>query len=216
MNPIKTQQLLSQLQWRYATKQFDPAKVIPPEEWAALEESLLLTPSSYGLQPFKFLVITDKATREQLVPVSWNQRQVIDSSHLVVFAIKTNMDESHVERVLQRMAEVRGVELQSLDFYRKMIVSDLIQGPRSKAINDWAARQAYIALGNFMTSAALLGIDTCPLEGFDPVQYDKILDLKPLGLASVVACAAGYRADGDKYASAAKVRLPANELVHRI
>lgn len=216
MNPIQADQLLNQLNWRYATKQFDASKTIPQAHWSALEESLLLTPTSYGLQPFKFLVLTDKTTREQLVPVSWNQRQVVDSSHLVVFAIKTTIDESHVDRFIERIAEVRGGEVSSLDFYRKMIVGDVIQGPRSKMVGEWAARQAYIALGNFMTSAALLGIDTCPLEGFDPGQYDAILNLKELGLASVVACAAGYRASEDKYAAAPKVRLPAEEIFHRI
>lgn len=216
MNPIQAEALLTQLNWRYATKQFDPSKVIPQDQWNALEQSLLLTPTSYGLQPFKFLVITDRAIREQLVPVSWNQRQVIDSSHLVVFAIKTNLDASHVDRFMQRIAEVRGGDVSSLDFYRKMILGDVIEGPRSKMVKEWAARQAYIALGNFMTSAALLGVDTCPLEGFDPSQYDAILNLQESGLASVVACAAGYRASEDKYALAPKVRLPAEEIFHRI
>lgn len=210
---ITTDALLAQLNWRYATKAFAPAKKISAADWAALEQALILTPTSYGFQPYRFVVITDQATRDQLVPFSWNQKQPAECSHFVVFAAKQSVNEADVDHYLARTAEVRGIAVESLDFFKKMLVGDIVNGPRSKWQLEWATRQAYIALGNFMTSAALVGIDTCPMEGIDPVKYDEVLNLPALGYNTVVACAAGYRAAGDKYASAPKVRFPASEVI---
>lgn len=208
MNTITPENLLTQLNWRYATKQFDAQRKIAPQTWAALEETLLLTPSSFGLQPWKFLVVTDAATRERLVPVSWGQRQVADASHLVVFAIKRNFGEADIDAYLNRIVDVRGASRESLAGYRGLMVGNLIQNRDEDGRKNWATNQTYIALGNFLTSAALLGVDACPLEGIEPAKYDDILGLKEQGLATVVAAAAGYRAVGDKYASARKVRFP--------
>ena len=216
MSHITTTDLLANLNWRYATKKFDATKTIPTDVWSALEDSLVLSPSSYGLQPWKFLIITDKEIREQLKPLSWNQAQVTDSSHYVVFTIKKNLDTAHVDRFVARTAEVRGIPAESIKGYRDMMVSDVVFGARSLTANEWAARQAYIALGNFMTSAALLGIDTCPMEGLDPAKYDRLLGLPEKGLATVVACAAGYRAEDDKYAALAKVRFDKSEVLEHI
>lgn len=214
--PVSSSTLLAQLHWRYATKAFDPARKISSADWAALEEALILTPSSFGMQPYRFLILTDPAVREKLVPVSWNQRQPADCSHYVVFAVRKENTEAHVDHYLERIAEVRGGTKEALGGFRKMLVGDVVDGPRGKAAQEWAARQAYIALGNFMTAAALLGIDTCPMEGFEPAMYDEILGLPERGLTAAVACAAGYRAAGDKYASLPKVRFPASELIERI
>jgi nitroreductase len=216
MSPINHATLLRQLRWRYATKKFDVTRKIPPEDWRALEEVMVLSPSSYGLQPWKFIVVNDPAMREQLVPVSWGQRQVAEASHLVVIAIKKHLTAADVEAHLQRAAAVRGVPAESLASYRTLMIRDLIEGPRSLTVNFWAANQAYIALGNLLTSAALLGIDTCPLEGFEPPQYDRILGLAPRGLAATVACALGYRAADDKYAAAPKVRFAAEEVLEHL
>ncbi len=216
MNPIAPSQLLESLNWRYATKQFDPTKKIDTATWEALENALILSPSSYGLQPWKFFVVTDPAIREQLKAHSWNQPQVTDSSHHVVFAIRTQIDAAFVDSFLRRTVEVRGGTLEALDFYRKMIVSDVIEGPRSKWSHEWAARQAYIALGNFMTAAALLGVDACPMEGIDPAKYDEILGLKEKGFHTVVACPAGYRLDSDKYASLPKVRFAKSDVIEHV
>ncbi|WP_404784110.1 NAD(P)H-dependent oxidoreductase [Altericista sp. CCNU0014] len=213
MNPISPTDLLDALTWRYATKKFDPTKTIASETWSALEESLILTPSSYGLQPWKFLVVTDPELKQQLQPLSWNQAQVADCSHYVVFTIKKNLTAADVDRFVARTAEVRGVPVESIAGYRGMMVSDVVHGARSFNVNEWATRQTYIALGNFMTSAALLGIDTCPMEGIEPVKYDKLLNLSEAGYATVVACAAGYRAEDDKYAELAKVRFAKSEVV---
>ena len=211
---VPCSELIHHLNWRYATKVFDATKKIPTETWTALEEALILSPSSFGLQPWKFIVITDKEMREKLQPHSWGQGQVTQCSHYVVFAALTKIDEAYIDSNLARTAEVRGVAVESLGGFRKMLTGTLIQG--GYGTPEWAARQAYIALGNFMTAAAVLQIDTCPMEGFVPAEYDKILGLPAKGLTSIVCCAAGYRSDTDKYAALAKVRFPASAMIERI
>ena len=208
--------LLDALQWRYATKQFDPAKKISAADWAILEQALILTPSSYGLQPWKFVVVTDPALKAKLRPASWNQSQIEDCSHLVVFLGKEDITEADLDRFVARIAEVRGTTPESLAGYKGYMMGDLVNGARHAVIGEWAARQVYIAFGNFMTAAALLGIDTCPIEGLDPAKYDEILGLKGTGYRTLAACPAGYRAADDKYASAPKVRYAAKDLIeHR-
>jgi nitroreductase len=213
MPPATNETLLQQLQWRYATKAFDPERKIAPGDWAALEQALILTPTSYGFQPYRFVVVTDPATKEKLVPHSWNQKQPAGCSHFVVFAAKASVTEADVDHYMARVAEVRGVEVTALAGFKKVLAADIIHGPRGQSQHEWATRQAYIALGNFMTSAAVVGVDTCPMEGIDSVKYDEILGLSAMGYHTVVACAAGYRSSGDKYATAPKVRFPASELV---
>jgi len=208
-----TQTLIEALQWRYATKVFDATKKIPAETWAALEAALVLTPTSYGLQPYQFLIVQDPARRAALLPHSWGQKQVVDCSHFVVFTVRTEMTGADVTRLLARISAVRGIPAESLNFYRDMMLGDVVNGARGKAAHEWAARQAYIALGNLMTAAAVLGVDACPMEGLAPAEYDQILNLNGSGYATVVACALGYRAASDKNASLAKVRYPAAELV---
>jgi nitroreductase len=210
---ISTDTLLAALRWRYATKKFDPAKKIDASTWAVLEETLILTPTSYGMQPVKFLVLNDPALRAQLVPVSWGQTQPADCSHFVVMAARAQNTEADVTHFIARMAEVRGMAAEALDGFKNVLLGDVVHGPRGNVALEWATRQAYIALGNFMTAAALLGVDTCPMEGFEPAKYDEILGLPAQGFRAVVACAAGYRAAEDKYAALPKVRFPANELI---
>ncbi len=213
---IQPAELLDVLKWRYATKIFDPAKTIPDAHWKAMEEALVLSPSSYGLQPWKFILVADKPTREKLRAVSWNQSQVTDSSHYVVFAARTDITEKDVDHFISRIAEVRGVGKETQAMYGEMMIKDLVKGPRHEVIAHWAGLQNYIALGNFMTSAALLGIDTCPMEGLDPKKYDEILNLNGTGYATLCACAAGYRAAADKHASLPKVRYPKAEMIRKV
>jgi nitroreductase len=216
MNTIGNEVLLGALNWRYATKAFDSTRKIPTETWATLEKALILSPSSFGLQPYRFLVITDLKVREQLVPHTWGQRQVVDCSQFVVFTARTQITVEEVEKHIQLSAATRGIAVEALKGYRDLMVGDLVNGPRSEIIPEWTARQAYIAIGNLMTSAALLGVDTCPIEGFIPHKYDEILNLKPAGYRAVVACACGYRAATDNYARFAKVRHPESELIQRV
>jgi nitroreductase len=216
MNHITTSDLLAHLRWRYATKQFDSAKTIAPGIWTALEDALVLTPSSYGLQPWKFLIVTSAELKEKLKPFSWNQSQVTDCSHYVVFAIQKNLTAEHVDRFVARTAELRGDPIDAIANYRNLMVNDVVDGARSFNVNEWSTRQVYIALGNFMTSAALLGVDTCPMEGIEPVNYDRVLGLPVKGLTTVVACAAGYRSGSDKYAGLAKVRFLKSEVLETL
>lgn len=215
MTPIAPAALDAALAWRYATKVFDAARPIPAEVWAALERSLVATPSSYGLQPWKFIVITDRALKERLKPVSWNQSQVVDCSHHVVFCGRTEMTAADVQRLIDAIVQVRGVPAAAIDGYRQMMIKDVVEGPRSKIAAEWAARQCYIALGQFMLACAQLGVDACPMEGIDAGKYDEILGLAGTGYRTVVACPAGYRAAGDKYAQLAKVRFPAGQVIDR-
>jgi nitroreductase len=216
MTALSPEALLETLRWRYAVKAFDPGRRIAPELWAALEEALVLTPSSYGLQPWKFLVITGAELRAELRPFSWNQSQITDCSHLVVLLRQRTISPADAERLIKATASCRGLDPASLEPYRQMIHKDLIDGPRSQMIGSWAANQVYIALGNLMTAAALLGVDTCPIEGFSPSDYDRILQLEDSPYQSAVVCACGYRSADDRYAALAKVRYSAAELIeHR-
>jgi nitroreductase len=213
---MNAQKLIESLNWRYAVKKFDNQKTISPIIWKALEESLILTPSSYGLQPWKFIVVTNKEIRQKLTAVSWNQKQVEDCSHLVVFAVKEKVDEAHVQSFIDHMAKVREVDASTFEGYKKMMIGDVVTGARSKVAYEWASRQAYIALGNFMTSCAVLEVDTCPMEGIDPGKYDEILGIAGSGWRTVVACPAGYRAADDHYSNAKKVRFPHQSLIQHI
>lgn len=213
MNNESNGQLLKALNWRYATKVFDATKKIPAATWATLEQSLVLTPTSYGLQPYRFLIVQSPAIRAALLPQSWGQKQVVDCSHYVVFVARTEMKDADVDKLIQRTTDVRQLPANALEAYRGMMLSDVVNGPRGKAAHEWAARQAYIALGNLMTCAAVLDVDACPMEGLVPAEYDKILKLEGSGYKTVVACALGYRAAADKYATLPKVRYETSDLV---
>lgn len=213
---VSNETVLNQLRWRYATKQFDPGRSISAEDWSALEQSLVLTPSSFGLQPWQFIVVTDQRTKEKLVSASWDQRQVAEASHVVVFAIKKDLGAADVDRYIGRIAETRNVSADSLKGFKDVLLGFLAQPSDKFDVNAWATRQVYIALGNFLNTAALIGIDTCPMEGIDPARYDEILGLSAKGYKTVVVATAGYRAATDKYATLPKVRYSANEVITHI
>lgn len=212
--PVSHETALKQLQWRYATKKFDATQAISAADWSTLEQALILSPSSFGLQPWKFVVITDPATKAKLPPISWGQTQVVEASHVVVFAIKRSLSEADIDQYLARIVEVRGGSVEALAGFRGMMVSSLLKSGMN--LTHWASLQAYIALGQFMATAAMLGIDTCPMEGIQPAKYDEVLDLQSLGYQTVVACVAGYRASDDKYAAMPKVRFTADDVVLRV
>lgn len=210
---MKTHELITTMNWRYAVKKFDSQRKIDEQTWNALQECLILTPSSYGLQPWKFHIVTNAELKQKLTQQSWKQKQVEDCSHVVVFTAKKSIDEAYIQSFIQSITTTRGVAAETLEGYKKMMNSDLVSGARSKWINEWAARQVYIALGNFMTAAAILGVDTCPMEGIIPSEYDKLLQLEGTGYQTIVACVAGYRSADDQYQKAPKVRFSASEMI---
>jgi nitroreductase len=206
--------LLAGLRRRYAVKKFDAAGKIPAATWNALEEALVLSPSSYGLQPWKFFVVENPALRAKLKSASWEQTQITDADKLVVFAVKKDFGAADVERFVERISEVRRVPKEMLDGYKKMMLASASLPPEKVAA--WLIRQVYIALGVFLTSAAALGVDACPMEGFDKDQYDQLLGLPAKGYNAVVVATAGVRAADDAAATQAKVRFAKNEVVEVI
>jgi nitroreductase len=211
--PVSTSTLSEALHWRYATKKFDPARTIPDATWAALEEALVLSPSSAGLQPWRFVVVRDKATREKLSAAAHGQRQPLDCSHFVVFAGRKNYSAADLDHFVATAAEVRGVSKESLKGYEDMISGSVERARQGGYLDTWMSRQVYIALGVFLTSAALLGVDACPMEGIEPPKFDEILGLTALGYSALCCGAAGYRSADDKYAASPKVRFKAEEVI---
>jgi nitroreductase len=213
-NPV-TDSVVAALQWRYATKKFDPERKIPAATWDEIEQALLLSPSSYGLQPYKFVIVTDQQIKESLVPHSWGQTQPADCSHLVVFARLETLDSQYVDHYLDRIVEVRKVPKENLKEYAAMMLNFVKNTPAEK-LASWMAKQCYIALGNLMTVASILHVDNCPMEGFVAEEFDRILGLRNQGLSSVVVCTLGYRSKADRHGQLNKVRFPAEELIIRI
>lgn len=203
------------LHWRYATKQFDSGRPIDDAVWAALEESLVLAPSSFGLQPWKFFVVEDKSLRAELRKASWNQPQIADAAKLVVLAGRRSLDAADVERYFARQHELRGTTDEMVAGYRRVILHFLDHGWAAPDLGAWNTRQVYLALGQFMAAAALLGVDTCPMEGIDMAAYDRLLGLEGSPYTTRVACTAGHRSPLDKYAAAPKVRFAAADVIER-
>lgn len=207
--------ILEQLNWRYAVKKYDAARKVSEADWAILEESLLLAPSSYGIQPYKFIVITDPETREKLKPAAYGQTQTTDASHLVVFAYKKTLGDADIEEFVDRIVASRGQDRETLIQYETEMKGSAKRAVDGGYIETWNSRQAYIALGFLLETAALLKIDATPMEGFDPAQVNEILGLTDY--SAVVLAAVGYRdAANDWLSPLAKVRKSNEELIVRI
>ncbi len=216
MRTVPGDQLIEQLQWRYATKKFDATRKIPAADWSALEKSAALAPSSFGLQPWKFIVVSDPALRAKLREKSWNQAQITDASHLVVFARRTTVDRAYVQGYIDRIAQVRNVGPETLIGYRDMMLGFIEKPGTGFDASVWTSRQVYLSLGFFLSACAMMGVDACPMEGFDPGAFDEILDLKKDGLATQVLATAGYRASDDVGGTAPKVRFDHSQVIeHR-
>lgn len=199
------------LEWRYATKQYDTTKKLSEENLSALKESIRLAPTSYGLQAISVIDVVNPETREKLKAASWSQTQITDASHLFVFAVPNDITDTDIDAFISSIAQTRGVSVESLAGYAGMIKGSIsARTPEHKAI--WAAKQAYIALGFLLETAALLEVDATPMEGFDNGQYNEILGLTEKGLQAVVVCALGYRSSEDTYAGLAKVRKSESDM----
>jgi nitroreductase len=201
------------LGWRYATKKFDASKRIPDDRWRTLEEALIASPSSFGLQPWRFYVVEDPTTRAALRTASWNQPQITDASHLLVLARRSPVTTADVAALMERTSAVRNVPVSEFAGYRQMI-EGFIARPDFDT-DAWAARQVYIALGVFLSTAAMLGIDACPMEGFDASAYDERLNLPAEGFRATVVVTAGYRAADDGNSRQPKVRFARERLIGR-
>lgn len=199
------------LLWRYATKRFDKSKKIPPDKCSELLDSLRFAPSSFGLQPWKFVVVSDEKTKQELCQVAFGQSQVVDCSHLVVLCARTNLDADYVRRYTRSIADARRVPLDSLSLYEDIMIKAMGSMSDTERIS-WAQKQVYLALGFLLLSAAQMGIDACPMEGFDSKGVDKVLGLNDANLMSTVLCALGYRAEDDAYSSLKKVRFAESDL----
>ena len=197
--------------WRYATKKFDATKKVSDEDLETLIEATRLSASSYGLQPYHILVISNQETKEQLKPASWNQSQITDASHIIVFANATDFGEELVDDYVANVSQTRNIPEEGLRGYADFMKSKLIDLPLETK-DSWTAKQAYIAFGNLMQAAAELKIDTCPMEGFESEKYNEILGLEDKNLNAAVVLAVGYRSEEDETQHYAKVRKSTEEL----
>jgi len=205
-------EIIESLQWRYATKKFDNTRILPPEKIAILTEAFNLTATSYGLQPLKLVVLHNKDVQKELTPHSWNQQQVADASHVLILCIENTIDEAHITKYFDTVKAIRNTSEEILKPFREQLIDSFENKPADE-ISIWAAKQAYLAMGNLLTVCATEKIDACPMEGFIPEKYDEILNLSTLGLSSVLVLPVGYRADDDMFAELKKVRRSVSETV---
>jgi len=205
--------LIEKLLWRYATKKMDPTKSVPLEKVEQILEAIRLTASSSGLQPYEILVITNNAIREKIKAIAWDQTQIIDSSHLLIFAAWDTYTADRINQAFDMTEKIRNFKSESGDIYRQKLLSTYPTRDAETNYNH-AAKQAYIGLGTALIAAAYEEVDCTPMEGFDPVALDDILDLKAKGLRSVVMLPLGYRnPDQDWLVSLIKVRRPKENFV---
>lgn len=198
-------QIIKDLNWRYAVKKYDPTKKISNEDLATIKESLRLTATSFGLQSMKFLIVEDPKVRKELTPASFGQTQIQDASHIIVLCSYIDVNNDHVDHYMQDVASTREIPIEATAQF-----GDYIKGaianftPEHK--ETWSSKQTYIALGQVLHTCATLRIDSTPMEGFDPAAYDKILGLSTQNLKANLVLALGYRHEEDKNQHQAKVR----------
>lgn len=207
--------VLDKLNWRYATKKFDSSKKVSEKDLNTLLDAAQLTASSYGLQPYRFFVIENSDIRSKLRKASWDQPQITDASYVLVLANKATFDESLVDNYIDNLIETRGVTKKDVEDYSQMMKGALL-GLTDAQKKSWTSNQAYIALGNLLTIAAEMEIDTCPMEGFDNEQYNEILGLNDKNLNAAVVLAIGYRSDEDQTQKYPKVRYSKEKLITHI
>lgn len=194
------------LNWRYAAKKLEADKVVPADKLEHILEAIRLSASSSGLQPYQVLVVTDPALKAQIRPVAWNQSQITDCSHLLVFAAWDNYTVERINGMFDLVNEQRGFKNEGWEAYRQKLLSWYPQRPAQENF-EHAARQAYIGLGSALLAAAEQGVDATPMEGFEPEKVDQILNLADLGLKSVLLLPLGYReVEGDWLVNLKKVR----------
>lgn len=197
--------------WRYATKKFDSTKKISTDDLDTLKEAIRLSSSSYGLQPYKVIIVENPELRAKIQPAAWGQSQIIDASHLIVFANQTSIVDAEIDAFFKKMSETREIPLEALSGYQGFMKGKINQ-LSDDAVNIWNSKQTYLALGNLLNAAAELKIDVTPMEGFDPAQVNEILGLKELGLNASLLATVGYRHEEDATQHLKKVRKSNEEL----
>jgi len=214
--PLPSSALIERLNWRYAAKKLDPAKPVAQDKVERILEATRLAPTSSGLQPYEVIVVTSAAVRQRIVPIAWNQAQITDGSHLLVFAAWDNYTAERINHMFDLTNEVRGFKNEGWENYRNMLLANYPK--RDAELNfQHAARQAYIGLSAAMVAAAFEEVDCTPMEGFDPAALDEILGLRARGLRSVVILPLGYRQpEGDWLVKLAKVRRPHEQFITEV
>jgi len=202
---------IENLNWRYATKQFDPTKKISQEELDFLLEAIQLSASSYGLQPYEIIVVENAQIQEKLKAAAWNQSQLTDASHVLVFANMKSVDENYVDAYMDTIAKTRKLKVEDLSGFKDIIKNTILQLSDEDQVQ-WTAKQAYIALGNLLSAAANFKIDVCPMEGFSAEEFDEILGLKERNLTAAAIATVGFRSAEDQTQFAAKVRKSKEDL----
>ena len=205
MKLLKMEKSVEHLKWRYAVKKFDSARILANGKVEGLKHAFNLTATSYGLQPIKMLVVQNKELQKQLVPCSYGQGQVENASHVLVICIEKKIDKAFITQYFKRVKTIRGTSDAILKPFKDALITDFSK-KEAKEVKAWATNQAYLALGNLLSFCALEEIDSCPMEGFIPMEYDKLLGLNKKGLTSVLVLPVGYRAKDDMFSSMEKVR----------
>lgn len=202
---------IEKLKWRYATKRFDPSKKLSEEKLEILKQTFNLTATSFGLQPIKMVVVSNQALKEKLVPLTFNQLQVRDASHILVLCIEKEIDANFIVDHFKRVEDTRKTSREILDPFERNLV-DTFAEKQSKEIREWMTNQLYLTLGALLTVCAVEKIDACPIEGFEPEKYDRLLGLTKMGLESVIVLPVGYRDETDFFISLKKVRRGVDKL----
>ncbi|MDT0554529.1 NAD(P)H-dependent oxidoreductase [Patiriisocius hiemis] len=203
---------IEKLKWRYATKKFDSAKLLPEAKINTLKQAFNLTATSYGLQPLKMIAIHNKTLQKELVPLTMEQQQVADASHVLVLCTETSITSNYIQSYFKKVADTRKTPKEILNPFETFLVESFSEKPDAE-VKTWMQKQAYIALGNLLTICAFEEIDACPIEGFDPLAYDEKLQLKEKGLESVLVLAVGYRAKDDTFSKMKKIRRGVDTVV---
>lgn len=211
INGISSAVLIDKLNWRYATKKFDPDKKLSQSQVNGLMEILRLAPSSMGLQPYTFVRVVDQEIRKQLRQVSSNQAQITDASEIIVFAAHKRISTEDIQTFVQLGSDLRGYPADALE-RRVISIKRYVDGFTSDGLLEWNARQAYIAMGQLLTAAAMSEIDACPMEGIDKEQYNRILGMNSLNLQTLAVVALGFRSTTDESQNMPKVRKPVEQL----